>query len=153
MKLSFTEREEIRRTAELRLLENLRAEKQSLEQLLASCNDHWGYEDPIYRFYHQSFKVFFLQESTKSIVSALRSLLPEQPINEWFEKIINDGLGQNFTDQTNGNWLAEVRPVLEAFFHAKYFLEMAVRYAEEFEEPPTTLPSGWASLLYLYGLR
>ena len=137
MKLSFKEREEKRRTAELRLLENLRAEKQSLEHLLSSCNDHWGYEDPIYRFYHQSFKVFFLQESTKSIVSALRALLPEQPINEWFEKIINDGLGRNFTDQTNENWLAEVRPVLEAFFHAKYFLEMAVRYAGEFEEPPT----------------
>jgi len=153
MKLSFTEREEKRRTAELLLLKNLRAEKQSLENLLASCNDHWGYEDPIYRFYHQSFKVFFLQESTKSIVSALRALLPEQPINEWFEKIVNDGLGQSFTDQTNENWLAEVRPVLEAFFHAKYFLEMAVRYAGEFEEPPTTLPSGWASLLYLYGLR
>jgi len=141
MKLSFTEREEKRRTAELLLLKNLRAEKQSLENLLASCNDHWGYEDPIYRFYHQSFKVFFLQESTKSIVSALRALLPEQPINEWFEKIVNDGLGQSFTDQTNENWLAEVRPVLEAFFHAKYFLEMAVRYAGEFEEPPTTLPS------------
>jgi len=138
MKLSFTEREEKRRTAELLLLKNLRAEKQSLENLLASCNDHWGYEDPIYRFYHQSFKVFFLQESTKSIVSALRALLPEQPINEWFEKIVNDGLGQSFTDQTNENWLAEVRPVLEAFFHAKYFLEMAVRYAGEFEEPPTT---------------
>ena len=112
MKLSFTEREEKRRTAELLLLKNLRAEKQSLENLLASCNDHWGYEDPIYRFYHQSFKVFFLQESTKSIVSALRALLPEQPINEWFEKIVNDGLGQSFTDQTNENWLAEVRPVL-----------------------------------------
>lgn len=153
MKLNFTEREEKRKAAEIRLLENLRAEKQSLEKLYVSCNDHWGFEDPIYRFYHQSFKVFLLQESTKRIVSALRSLLPEQPINEWFEKIVNDGLGRTFTDQTNENWLAEVRPVLEAFFHAKYFLEMAVRYAGEFEEPPTTLPSGWASFLYLYGLR
>jgi hypothetical protein len=153
MKLSYSERQEQRRLAELRLTENLIANKQSLEKLLASCNDHWGYEDPIYRFYHQSFKVFIVQESTEEIVSALRSLLPEQPINEWFEKIIEDGISRTFTDQTNENWLAETRPVLEAFFHAKYFLEMAVRYAGKFEEPSTILPSGWASLLYLYGLR
>ena len=63
MKLSYSERQEQRRIAELRLTENLIANKQSLEKLLASCNDHWGYEDPIYRFYHQSFKVFIVQES------------------------------------------------------------------------------------------
>ena len=41
----------------------------------------------------------------------------------------------------------------EAFFHARYFLEMACRYADDLEEPPSLLPSGWAGLLYLYGLR
>ena len=153
MNLGYTEREEQRRLAELRLLANLKEQKQSLEDLLTSCDGHWGFEDPIYRFYHQSYKVFFLQESTKRIVSALRTLLPEQPINDWFEKIIQDGLDRTFTEQTNKNWLVETRPVLEAFFHAKYFLDMAVRYAGKFEEPPSTLPSGWASLLYLYGLR
>jgi len=42
---------------------------------------------------------------------------------------------------------------LEAFFHAKYFLEMACKYGRELAEPPETLPSGWAALLCLYGMR
>jgi hypothetical protein len=44
------------------------------------------------------------------------------------------------------------RPILEAFFHARYFLEMAVRYAD-LSAPPQTLPSGYAALLSLFGLR
>ena len=40
------------------LVANLKSALPELEQLLAKCSDHWGYEDPIYRFYHQSFKVY-----------------------------------------------------------------------------------------------
>jgi hypothetical protein len=43
--------------------------------------------------------------------------------------------------------------MLEAFWHARFFVEMAVKYGRELEEPPSTLPSGWAALLYLYDLR
>jgi hypothetical protein len=42
--------------------------------------------------------------------------------------------------------------IIEAFFHARFFLEMAVRYAP-LEAPPNPLPSGYAALLHLYGLR
>lgn len=42
--------------------------------------------------------------------------------------------------------------ILEAFFHARFFLEMAVRYAT-LPECPNPLPSGYAALLSLYGLR
>ncbi|MGB8931946.1 MAG: hypothetical protein WCC48_11925 [Anaeromyxobacteraceae bacterium] len=38
-------------------------------------------------------------------------------------------------------------------FHARYFLTMAVTYAEELDEAPRLMPSGWAAVLYLYGLR
>jgi hypothetical protein len=38
------------------------------------------------------------------------------------------------------------RPILEAFFHAWFFLEMAVRYAD-LEKPPQILPSGYVALL------
>jgi hypothetical protein len=44
------------------------------------------------------------------------------------------------------------RPIVEAFFHAGFFLEMAVRYAK-LETPPRPLPSGYAALLHLYQLR
>ena len=53
----------------------------------------------------------------------------------------------------NDNWLAVTRPILEAYFHAKYFLERVVRYGEELEQAPACLPSGWAAVLYLYHLR
>jgi hypothetical protein len=45
------------------------------------------------------------------------------------------------------------RPIVEAFFHARFFLEMAVRYGNELDKAPHMLPSGWAALFYLYELR
>jgi hypothetical protein len=43
--------------------------------------------------------------------------------------------------------------MLEAFGHARYFLKMACKYGNELASPPNMMPSGWAALLYLYGLR
>jgi len=43
-------------------------------------------------------------------------------------------------------------PIVEAFFHARFMLEMAVRYSD-LDTPPQTLRSGWAALLYLFKLR
>jgi hypothetical protein len=43
--------------------------------------------------------------------------------------------------------------MLQAFFHARYFLEMACKYGKELESPPQFMPSGWAAVVYLYDLR
>jgi len=43
-------------------------------------------------------------------------------------------------------------PDAGGFTHAKFMVEMAVRYAD-LPELPVTMPSGWAALLYLYDLR
>ena len=134
------------------LLANLRAALPSLEALLEEYNSHWGFEDRIYRFYHQSFKVYRLQDSTSKIVDALRALAPDRKLDEWFLQIVSEGTGRTFELKSNDRWLEETRPILEAFFHARFFLEMAVRYAKELERPPQSLPSGWAALLTLYGL-
>ena len=135
------------------LLANLRVALPSLEALLEEYSSHWGFEDRIYRFYHQSFKVYWLQDSTSKIVDALRALAPDRKLDEWFLQIVSEGTGRTFEPQSNERWLEETRPILEAFFHARFFLEMAVRYAKELERPPQALPSGWAALLTLYGLR
>ncbi len=37
------------------LFANLRASLSELEKLLRDCQNRWGYEDGIYRFYHHSF--------------------------------------------------------------------------------------------------
>jgi len=134
-------REEKERT----LLANLKSRRPELAALLESCSDHWGYEDPIYRFYHASFKVMRLRATTDKIVATLHNLLPEQPLNEMFLQIIAEGAGRESSHDTP-------RAVVEAFFHARYMLEMAVRYAD-LEAPPQTLPSGWAAFLYLFNLR
>ena len=139
-------------TFERVLLANLRAQRVNLRTLLDTSSSHWGYEDPIYRFYHQSFKVFALQQTTVSIVDCLRALAPDCPLNPWFLAIVSDGTGHVFAQSDNADWLTVVRPVAEAFFHARFFLEMALRYSD-LESPPNPLPSGYAALLHLYQLR
>jgi hypothetical protein len=98
-------------------------------------------------------KVFRLQDSTTEIVEALQSLAPHLPLNEWFMEIVTEGTGKEFAMEINDRWTAVTRPILEAFFHARYFLEMACKYGKELEEPPQIMPSGWAAVLYLYNLR
>lgn len=61
--------------------------------------------------------------------------------------------GKQFEMKHNQQWTSHTRVFLEAFFHAKYFLEMAVKYGKELDTAPNTLPSGWAALLCLYDLR
>lgn len=148
----FGARERQREAAEVALLGRLRERGSSLADLLAKCSDHWGYEDSVYRFYHQSFKVYEIQRQTESIVAALVELGPDRRLNEWFADIVRLGTGKQFTVEHNARWLEVTRPMLEAFFHARFFLEMAVRYSK-LESPPRPLPSGYAALLYLYGLR
>jgi hypothetical protein len=138
--------------AEGALLLSLRRDRGELEKLLAECSDHWGYEDSVYRFYHQSFKVYGLQSRTRSIVQRLQALAPDRPLNPWFVQIVQVGTGKVFKSEDNARWTEVTRPILEAFFHARFFLEMAVRYAD-LQEPPQLLPIGYAALLYLFGLR
>jgi hypothetical protein len=57
--------------------------------------------------------------------------------------------GKEFTTANNNRWSLVTRPIVEAFVHARFFLEMAVRYASV-DALPRPLPSGYAALLYLY---
>ena len=139
-------------SAETQLLQNLHSRRAELATLLEECSSHWGFEDPIYRFYHQSFKVYSLQNETARIVNMLESLAPDRPLNPWFRQIVEQGTGRSFRQEDNADWTRVTRPMLEAFFHARFFLEMAVRYSTV-RECPNPLPSGYAALLYLYGLR
>ena len=141
-----------RDAAEEALLQSLRRDRSELEKLLEASSDHWGYEDPVYRFYHQSFKVYGLQHQTQAIRDRLQALAPDLPLNPWFVQIVESGTGKRFETKDNEHWMEVTRPILEAFFHARFFLEMAVRYAD-LAAPPRPLPSGYAALLYLFGLR
>lgn len=135
------------------LLQAIKANLPELKKLLEEYSSHWGYEDPIYRFYHHSYKVVWLQDHTTKIVESLKKLMPDLPLNEQFMEIYKSGTGKAFSPAWNKDWDTHTRPIVEVFFHAKYFLEMAIKYGEELETAVNTLPSGWASVLYLYGLR
>ena len=142
-----------RREEEAKLLEASNDALPRLENLWEQATSHWGYEDPVYRFYHQSFKVYHLQADIAEIVKALQDLAPHLPLNPWFMQIVGEGNAGEFSMEVNQRWLEATRPILEAFFHARYFLEMVCKYGKELEEPPDSLPSGWAAVLELYGLR
>jgi len=136
-----------------RLLQNIKERVPQLEELLVQVEGHWGLEDGVYRFYHQSFKVYGLQSLTERICKALKELLPDRPMNKWFADIITQGTGRQFEMSHNEDWLRHTRPILEALFHAHYFLKMVCKYGRQLETPPNALPSGWAAVLYLFDLR
>ena len=137
------------------LLASIKAKLPQLEELLDEMSSHWSYEDPVYRFYYGSFKVYGLQEQTRRIVEVLKSLAPEGTVlSPMFREIMDVGAGgKRFEMEHNEEWTRHTRPFVEAFFHARFFLEMAVKYGKELDSAPTTLPSGWAALLCLYGMR
>lgn len=136
-----------------KLLQNIKAQLPRLEELLAKVEDHWGMEDGIYRFYHQSFKVYYLQGLTEEIYETLAALLPDGPMNPWFLEIVKQGTGHEFDASSNEDWTRHTRPIVEAAFHAHYFLKMVCKYGKELETPPNAMPSGWALILYLFNLR
>jgi len=143
------------------LLEKIKEQLPSLESLLEKVSG-LSYEDRIYRFYHGSLKVYWLQEHTEEMVKLLRELSPHidkddpykyNPFCEYFKQIYTEGTGWEHKLHHNHKWGMVTRPIVEAFFHARYFIEMAVKYGKELDEAPTCLPSGWAALLEFYKIR
>ncbi len=129
----------------------LRKQLPELEALLEKVNDRWVYEDGMYRYYHHSYKVFHLQEHTQLMVEALKRLAPDYAFNREFEWIVVAGTGREFRLDMNLDWPMHADPIVRAFLHARYFLEMAVKYGKAVpDDGYKLLPSGYAALLYLY---
>ena len=111
-------------------------------------------EDGVYRFYHGSNKVFFLQDPVKAAFTLIKEIGGEDdPPNFEYAGIVEAGTAHQFSETTNANWEAETKPILEAFWHTKYFINMMVRYAKELETVESPLEPGMAAVLYLFGLR
>lgn len=139
---------------DVQLLANIKRDLTSLATLADRAKDHWAEEDLVYRFWHQSYKVYAIQDLTLRIVGALEALAPEHcDLDGRFRQIIEEGTAKTFEYEHNQRWLTETRPMLEAFWHADYMLRMAVHHGHDLDQAPNLLPSGWAALLHLYGLR
>jgi hypothetical protein len=138
---------------ERELLEEIKSKLPDLERVEALFG--FEREDGIYRFYHQSFKVYGLQDCTLRAVEIFQSIAEAtgNPLCDWFEQIVADGTGKTFEPEHNQNWPEHTRTIVEAFLHASYFLEMMIKYGHEMESPPRMLPFGWAAILELYNQR
>lgn len=151
---NLKQKREDRYRRRLLLLSAIKTQHAALSALLAKMVQ-WPYEDGVYRFYHQSFKVYDMQKDTEAAVAIFKTIAQacECELDAFFVQIVAEGTGKEFELSHNDNWLMHSRPIVEAFLHAKYFLEMLVRYGHEWDESPTWLPSGWAAVLYLFQLR
>ena len=137
-------------------LELLRSIKDRRHEIISHLNVFKKEEpDLIYRFYHQSFKAFIMVDIIRRSDELFESLAPESTkLNSWYVKITQAALSKKFDfNTTNQKWLEETLPISQAFWHSKYFLEQMLAAADDIDEAPQILPSGWAAVLYLYGLR
>ena len=149
----LTKRKDVARL-EQSLLRSLKARRKRLEGLLAETEATWGIEDGFYRFYHQSMKVGNLSGLTAEIVRELRALLPERGLHPWFVQIVAEGArAAAELPATETAWVTQMRPVVEAGFHAHFFLKLACRYGRKLRTPPAAFPAGWGAILYLFQLR
>ena len=133
------------------LLDNIQERLGLLKHLLITAQG-LTYEDRLYRFYHHSGKVYYLQELTEEIVKNLAEICPHdrEPFCDDFQEIYNEGTGWEYDRRVRKSDAVAARRIVEAFLHAKYFLEMVVKYGEKFENAPINMPSGWAALSKLY---
>ena len=145
---------ERRRESRRVLLDNVRTRVGELEELYEEITSIWVYDDLIYRFWHQSFKVYGLQQYTLKIDGMLKDLAPMgTSLHPWYTATIGAGCHKKFETQHNATWLQETRPIVDAFLHAKYMLEMVVKAAGEEHEPGGFISSAWAAVLELYQIR
>jgi len=115
----------------------------------------YAYEDRIYRFYHYSFKIYWLQEYTEEILKIIQKINPnkDKHLCDFYTEILKDGTGKEFQKKHNNRWTFHTRPIAEAFFHSKYFLDMLLKIISLKKEQKEVISSGWAALLELYDIR
>jgi len=130
-----------------RLLARLKEKGSELNALQVKMERHWGIEDRVYRFYHQSLKVYSVQGMTQEAVELLQSLLPERPLNTWFMHIVSEGTGKAFELSHNENWLHHTRPMIEALFqiHPGSWCGMAEVMAQGLDEPEFAVSRVWCA--------
>lgn len=146
-------RHEERHALAVKLLEKIKEHNAEIDSLYALFQRLEP--EIVYRFYHQSFKVYTATSLIKQARELFERLSPDaQPLNSWYLHIADTAISKKFDSaKSNQIWLEETRPIVEAFWHSKHFLQHMIESADELETAPQLLPYGWAGVLYLYDLR
>jgi hypothetical protein len=85
------------------LLGRIKTRLADIDALLAEYAEDWAEEDGVYRFYHQSVKVFDrLRPLTKQGFELITEIGGEQdPPCEWYCQIVREGTEHDFNETTN----------------------------------------------------
>jgi hypothetical protein len=139
---------------EVEFLDNIKVKLPQMEAKLDECQSMDNYENLFYRFYHQSNKVYQLQTVTQEILDLLKEVAPKgKSFCKYFQEIIDAGAsGKEFSLEHNDDWTTHTRPMIEAFCHARYFLEMCIKCSKELSKPPSPMPYGYAALMELFDI-
>lgn len=138
---------------EAKLLETIQEKQTELLKMKEwADNQFGGGEDMVYRFYHQSFKVYRVQEWTGKMVELIRSLLPVE-LNSYFERIVEEGTGKVFKMDHNTKWYEETKPLIDTYLHTRHILDLIVKYGINGTENDRTGDPGWYTVLYIYKIR
>lgn len=136
--------------SELDLWRALQQANYKLQQIKKVVDGEWGASDAVYRFYTGSFKVFWVQGLTREIVGALHEVVPDRAMHPYFLDVTAAGTNQKFIEHSNGNWLTETRPIIEALAHAAIMLDAACRCGASPTFPDAFYRVEWALLRQLY---
>jgi len=142
------------------LLRSIKDNLTALKELQEEAGGEWGSVDLFYRFYHQSFKVYRIQGYTTCIRKmfmevglAVTESDKECGLDSYYNEICAEGTGIEFDTDHNREWTRHTRPIMEAYFHSKMFLDLMIKCGEGMESASNSLPSGWAAVLCLYNMR
>jgi len=135
------------------LLDRIKAAKPKMLELCAHADREFGAPDLFYRFYHQSFKVYRIQNLTVEMRALFEQLAAGEKLNPWYLQIVEEGTSKDFDLSHNSEWLKHTRPMLEAYFHSMMFVEQMLWCAENMEKAESLLPSPWAAVLTLFEMR
>src|ERR1700676_3938422 len=115
------------------LFHRIKARLQELEDVAATLEE--AEEDGVYRLYHGSYKVFDLHDPVKAAFKLIKKIeVDSDPPYSECARIVEAGTKHQFSATTNENWEAETKPILEAFWHTKYFINMMVNKRGDGEE-------------------
>lgn len=138
------------------LLARLRQQQPQLDALHTAIGSGSVVSDDLmYRFWHQSLKVYGLQQATLDIRRQLEQAAdPDRGLDPWYETIVTAGTGHRFTLDDNSRWLDATGPIVTAYLHSAHLLRLARDAAERYETAPEGwYEPGWATLLHLYRMR
>ena len=105
--------------------------------LSEQANSHWGYEDPVYRFYQESMKLSIQFRPRRRDRECPPGFAPHLPLDSWFYRIVEMERRTVFTWEVNERWS---EAYLGRFSKRSSTLDTSWRlifkYGKELEEPP-----------------